>query len=161
MKVLNTIAGHLNFLRRTKEHSFNSNEEFNSFEEDPVVHPSSEGEEEGTKVAKPKSQIDILVEIVEERIPDIQDILSLTQDGEKRTLQVSDIEIVPLGQHRLHTVELVSNLVQLQSERVQKALVASDVFIRIIELTKAFPWNNMLQLRVINLFERVINGSDS
>ena len=39
--------------------------------------------------------------------------------------------------------------------------MASKVFVKIIELTKAFPWNNMLQVRVMNLFERVINGSDA
>ena len=30
-----------------------------------------------------------------------------------------------------------------------------------MELTKAYPWNNMLQVRVMKLFERVINSSDA
>jgi hypothetical protein len=38
--------------------------------------------------------------------------------------------------------------------------MSSTVFVNVIELTKAFPWNNMLQVRVMGLFDRVINGSD-
>ena len=34
----------------------------------------------------------------------------------------------------------------------------SLVFERIINLVKAFPWNNFLQLKVINLFEEVLNS---
>lgn len=159
LNALNTVVSNLIVLQRSKS---NMHDRYDSFEEDFVGQGGSDSEEKPTANANsPRAQIDTLAAIVQARIPNIQDILSLNHDGAKRTLQVSDTEFVPLGQQRLHTVELVSNLVQLQREPIQKALMDSKVFVHIIELTKAFPWNNMLQVRVMGLFERVINGSEA
>lgn len=158
LNALNTVVSNLIVLQRSRS---NLHDRYDSFEEDFVAQASSDGEETTVNANSPRAQIDSLVAIVQARIPNIQDILSLSHDGAKRTLQVSDTEFVPLGQQRLHTVELVSNLVQLQREPIQKALMSSKVFVHIIELTKAFPWNNMLQVRVMGLFERVINGSEA
>ena len=46
----------------------------------------------------------------------ISQVLSLDGDKTQLTLQFSDQSFVPLGQQRLHTVELLSNAVLIQSE---------------------------------------------
>lgn len=110
LNALNAVVSNLIVLQRSKS---DLHDRYDSFEEDFVAQAGSDGEEMPANANSPRAQIDTLAAIVQARIPNIQDILSLSHDGAKRTLQVSDTEFVPLGQQRLHTVELVSNLVQL------------------------------------------------
>jgi hypothetical protein len=60
----------------------------------------------------------------------------------------------------LHTVELVSKMVQLKKEPIFAALMTSQTFSNIMTLVKNYPWNNFLQLKVINLFEQVLTHID-
>lgn len=82
-------------------------------------------------------------------------------DGDKINSSVTHIEFVPLGQQRLRTVELVLNLVKLKKEVLYQALGGSVIFKNIVSLVKQYPWNNFLQLRVINLFTEVIDNCDN
>lgn len=82
-------------------------------------------------------------------------------DGDKINSSVTNVEFVPLGQQRLRTVELVLNLVKLKKEVLYQALGRSEIFKNIVSLVKQYPWNNFLQLRVINLFTEVIDNCDN
>lgn len=52
-------------------------------------------------------------------------------------------------------------MIQLKSEPILKALTKSLVICNIIHLVKNFPWNNFLQLKVINMFTEVIENSEN
>lgn len=82
-------------------------------------------------------------------------------DGDKINSSVTHVEFVPLGQQRLRTVELVLNLVKLKKEVLYQALGRSVIFKNVVSLVKQYPWNNFLQLRVINLFTEVIDNCDN
>ena len=38
-------------------------------------------------------------------------------------------------------------------------MIEAKVFERIIQLAKAYPWNSMLQVRIVYLMERIISSS--
>jgi len=65
-----------------------------------------------------------------------------------------------LGQQRLRTVELVLHLVKLKKESLYTALGDSAIFKNIVALVKQYPWNNFLQLKVVNLFTEVIENCE-
>jgi hypothetical protein len=58
--------------------------------------------------------LETLIEALEEKIPHLSSILESTNTGIPHANQVSDVPFVPLGQQRLHTVELVLNIVRLK-----------------------------------------------
>ena len=121
-----------------------------------VQHNSEDEDKEDTEASNPNSatvQTNILVDILKDRVGAIQDVLRGDHDGPKTRISVCDTEFVPLGQQRLHTVELVSKMVQLKKAPLFAALMASQTFANIMVLVKSYPWNNFLQLKVINLFE--------
>lgn len=51
-------------------------------------------------------------------------------------------------------------MIQLKKEPIFTALMASQIFSNIITLVKNYPWNNFLQLKVINLFEQILTQID-
>lgn len=155
LHTLNSIVSNVNILLRKSKAS----EKNDSFDDEVILLANSD-EEDGSKGENAiRGQVDTLVAVLSAKMPAIVAKLSLDADASKRTLQVSDTQIVPLGQQRLHTVELIANVVLIPRESLHRALIDSAVFARIMDLTKTFPWNNMLQVRVMNLMERVISGT--
>lgn len=114
--------------------------------------------EEG-KESNPNSvpaQINNLVDILKTKIETIEQILRPDQAGDKIVGSVTSVPFVPLGQQRLLTVELVHNMVQLKKEVLLTPISTSPLLTNIIGLVKAYPWNNFLQLKVMNLYTEVI-----
>lgn len=72
------------------------------------------------------------------------------------TGSVTSTPFVPLGQQRLLTVELVHNMIQLKRDDLNTPISKSPLCSNIVGLVKAYPWNNFLQLKVMNLFTEVI-----
>jgi hypothetical protein len=66
---------------------------------------------------------------------------------------------VPLGQQRLRSVELVLNMIKLKKESIYRSLGESEIFGNVIQLVKEYPWNNFLQLKVINICNEVITNN--
>lgn len=52
-------------------------------------------------------------------------------------------------------------MIVLKKEALLTPISTSPLCSNIIELVKAYPWNNFLQLRVMNLFTEVIEKSDN
>jgi hypothetical protein len=48
------------------------------------------------------------------------------------------------------------NIIRLGKESLQEALNNSEIFGNIMELVKNYPWNNFLQLKVINICNEVV-----
>lgn len=163
--VLNQIiTNHIDRQKKKDQKGDDKTENTNDEDDDMVQHNSDDEDKEDTEASNPNSatvQTNILVDILKDKIIDIQEILRSDHDGEKTRISVSDTEFVPLGQQRLYTVELVSKMVQLKKEPIFTALMASKTFANIVELVKVYKWNNFLQLKVINLFEQVFNNVEN
>lgn len=52
-------------------------------------------------------------------------------------------------------------MIQLKKEVLNTPISTSSLCKNIVELVKAYPWNNFLQLKVMNLFTEVIEKSDN
>jgi len=52
-------------------------------------------------------------------------------------------------------------MILLKKEVLLKPISVSPACANIVELVKAYPWNNFLQLKVMNLFTEVIEKSDN
>lgn len=99
-----------------------------------------------------------MVDALKGQVANIETVLRSDVAGTPIANSFSTELRVPLGPLRLHTVELILKLVQMRNADLYSFLKDSLVFERIIALVKAFPWNNFLQLKVINLFEEVLNS---
>lgn len=77
------------------------------------------------------------------------------------TGSVAEEPFVPLGQQRLRTVELVLKMVQMKNENLMRELNESNIFSNITNLVKQYPWNNFLQLKVINIFTEMIENNEN
>lgn len=71
----------------------------------------------------------------------------------------NDQAFVPLGQQRLRSVDLVLNMIKLRKAPLLTALAESEIFGNIMALVKEYPWNNFLQLKVINICNEVISNN--
>ena len=96
-----------------------------------------------------------------EKIPALQEILRHDHPGEEVQGSVTETKFIPLGQQRLRSVDLVLNMVKLKKDDVFKALGSSEVFKNIMQLVKNYPWNNFLQLKVINLCTEIIENNEN
>lgn len=139
----------------------NGNEE----EDDMIVQQNSDDEtNEDLEASNPNSivaQGNVLVEVLKEKIGDIAVILQADHQGDKIQNSVTDEQFVPLGQQRLRTVELVHKMVQLRKDALYDSLGASLIFKNIIDLVKQYPWNNFLQLKVMNIFNDVLDNCEN
>lgn len=141
-----------------------ANTEANNEDDDMIVQQNSDDDKEEDESQNPNSvavHSKNLEEVLINFIPNIENILKHDHPGETMVGSVSETAFVPLGQQRLRTVELVLKMIQLKNENIQNTLVRSLVFCNIIHLVKHFPWNNFLQLKVINMFTEVIENSDN
>lgn len=102
-----------------------------------------------------------MVDVLMNKIAKIEDILGDGFSGARIQGSVSNEAFVPLGQQRLRTVELVLKMIQLKNEKLCMAVANSKIPLEIVNLVKAYPWNNFLQLKVINIFNEVIECSES
>lgn len=160
LQVLNQIIA--NHIERSKKKDKNTDREKSDLDEDDVtVQPNSDDEKDDAadgSSASVDAQGQVLVEAITARLSKIENILRADQDGERIATSLNKDTYVPLGPQRLHTVELVYKLVCMRKDAMYEALGKSIIFQRVIELIKVFAWNNFLQLKVINLFEEVLNN---
>ncbi len=68
----------------------------------------------------------------------------------------SDTPIPALGHYKLRCVELVQQLIKIGGKTIQDILGASNIFSIIMRLVEKFPWNNFLQIKVISIFEDIV-----
>jgi len=164
--VLNQIISNHIERQKKKDQKNEDKADTNNDDDDDIIvqHNSEDEDKDDNEASNPNSatvQTNILVDILKDKVEIVQEILRGDHPGEKTRLSVSDIDFVPLGLQRLHTVELVSKMVQLRKEPLYTALSATKIFANIMELVKVYKWNNFLQLKVNNLFEQVCNNCDN
>lgn len=78
-----------------------------------------------------------MVDILKEKVGAIATVLQADHEG-LATIQssVNEVHNIPLGQQRLHTIELVLRMVQLKKETLYTGLGRSAVFANIMVLVK-------------------------
>ena len=137
----------------------------NEDEDDMIVQQNSDDEaNDDLEASNPNSivaQANNIVEVLQERIADISTILQADHPGELVQNSVTDEKFVPLGQQRLRTVELVHKMVQLRKDALYVSMGSSQIFKNIIDLVKQYPWNNFLQLKVMNIFNDVLDNCEN
>jgi len=107
------------------------------------------------------NQANVLVEVLLSKISSIEKILQSEQDGPLMQNSVTDEKFVPLGQQRLRSVELVLKMLQMKKDVLNTAIASSKIPLHIMSLIKAYPWNNFLQLKVINIWTEVLENQDN
>ena len=130
-----------------------------------TVQPNSDDEKDdladgSSSASSVAAQGQVLADAIARKVSAIEEVLATGHEGELIASSVCEAQYVPLGPQRLHTVELVYKLVCMRKESVYDILKESKVFARILELVKVYAWNNFLQLKVINLFEEILNNCD-
>lgn len=71
-----------------------------------------------------------------------------------------DAKIVPLGSLRLKLIELLHHLMRLNKDTILLALGEQAFLGTICQLIERYPWNNFLQLKVISIFEDLLDSSN-
>lgn len=71
-----------------------------------------------------------------------------------------DVKIVPLGSLRLKLVEFLFHLLKLKKDLLLTALAESNFFGHLSYLIEAYPWNNFLQLKSIQVFEEIFESEN-
>ena len=123
----------------------------NEDEDDIIIQQSDEEDEEGKNAF-----IDLLKQVaknitqyLEEAVPKVE----IPNSYESRTL-------LPLGPLRLKIVELVHLLLKLNKTPIIEALADTEIFSKVSDLVKQYPWNNFLQLKTISIYEEVLDTID-
>lgn len=162
--VLNQIISHN--IEKQKKKDANKTEAKTAGEDeddDIIVQQNSDDEanddQESTSTI---AQANVLVEVLQVKIPEIAVILQNDHDGPKVANSLNhEQQAIPLGQQRLRTVELVLKMVQMRKEAIYEGLGRSKVFSNIVALVKQYPWNNYLQLKAVALFNEVIDNCEN
>jgi hypothetical protein len=68
-------------------------------------------------------------------------------------------DFVPLGQYRLMLTKLVYLILKLNKNELNDDLISNDIFRTLSGLMKQYPWNNFFQLRIIAIYDEVIEHS--
>jgi hypothetical protein len=102
-----------------------------------------------------------LVEVLLSKIPNLEEILRTGHDGTTVLSSVTDVPFIPLGQQRLRSVDLIFNIIKMKKESLNNALGESKIFCNLMQLVKEYPWNNFLQLKVINICTEIIENNDN
>jgi hypothetical protein len=66
--------------------------------------------------------------------------------------------LTPLGSLRLKLIELLFQILKLNKDSTNKALLESQFFGEVSKLLRAYPWNNFLQLKVISIYEELMEN---
>ena len=164
--VINQIISHHIEKQKKKDMTKDDSKDQNADDEDDMIvqQNSDDEKDEELEASNPTSlvsQANNLVEVLLEKIPDLQEILRSDHPGEMVSYSVSEVNFVPLGQQRLRTVDLVLNMVKLKNNEIFESLGKSEIFRNIMDNVKQYPWNNFLQLKVINLCTEVIENNEN
>jgi hypothetical protein len=100
------------------------------------------------------------LEIIRQNIPRLESYLESAKPKFELDSQHGGTYL-PLGQLRLRLVELVYLLLKLNKPQVYEMLAESGVFTKISDLLAQYPWNNFLQLKIVAVFEEVLENCDS
>lgn len=161
LTVLNQIiTQHIEKIKK-KEGSKDEQKDTNNDEDDDMIiqQTSDDEKDDLSNPLSVSSQTNSMVEALLEKIPQIERVLRPDRQGKETVGSVCDAPFTPLGQQRLRSVDLVLNMIKLRKDTLLKAIGESTIFTSIIELVKQYPWNNFLQLKVINICNEVISGS--
>lgn len=163
LQVINKILQHHNEMQKKKDQSKDEKKETTADDEDDMIvqQNSDDEKEEDQEATSLVTQANSFAEILIEKIPDLEEILRHDHEGEMLTGSVSDTPYVPLGQQRLRSVDLIYNMVKLKKDTIYTALGESKIFGSIMTLVKQYPWNNFLQLKVINICTEVIENTEN
>jgi hypothetical protein len=65
----------------------------------------------------------------------------------------------PLGQYRLLLTRLINLILKLNKDELNQELLANDIFRNLSGLITKHPWNNFFQLRIIAIYEEILEHS--
>mmetsp|Transcript_32815 Transcript_32815/g.50105 ORF Transcript_32815/g.50105 Transcript_32815/m.50105 type:complete len:446 (-) Transcript_32815:607-1944(-) len=151
-------------IQKKKEQKKEASTDVNDDDDVMIDAQNSDGDNSDDGESDPNSPTFLcnqLVELLISKIETICDVLNPEhQPDAKIASSINDEEFVPLGQQRLTTVEVVLKMLKLKKEALDSAMMKSIIFKNVIGLVKAYPWNNFLQLKVMNICDHVLDQGE-
>jgi len=132
-----------------QEHPFSNNED----EDDIIVHQGHD-ETEGDDLDSP------LVKALEDNMGGLVDHLARGAPSQNMVTTFTDEEQKPLGRYRLRLVELIHLATRLHKASLNDEIAKSEAFAILSDLIYEFPWNNFMQLKLINVYEDILENDD-
>ncbi len=151
---LNQVIQNFIEFQKKKEQKKETSQDANDDDDVMIDAQNSDGENSDDGESDPNSPTFLcnqLVDLLVAKMETICDVLNPEHQPEaKLASSIDDEEFVPLGQQRLTTVEMVLKMLKLKKESLDGAMMKSVIFKNVIGLVKAYPWNNFLQLKVLD-----------
>ena len=123
----------------------------NDEDEDVNLQNSDEDEEEAGGESP-------LLEIIRQNVPKLEEYLASAKPRNEIGGSYIGTNFLPLGSLRLRLVELVYLLLKLNKTPVYEMIATSNILHNILELLINYPWNNFLQLKVVSIFEEILEN---
>lgn len=121
-------------------------------DEETTVQQNSEEEDESNEGS--------FIDMIAQNIPRIVASLEIQAKAGSEIETSYDKRIVPLGSLRLKLIELIYQIMKLGKESTSKAIVDSDFFKKLSLLVEAYPWNNFLHLKLISIYEDLLESTN-
>ena len=99
----------------------------------------------------------VIIELLVQMIAPIKTILDM-DPLEPISTTFNQNRIVPLGKIKLRAVELLQAIVSLKKTQIITAVSESGVMASALKLIEKHPWNNMIQLKVQQIFEDALQS---
>ena len=113
----------------------------NTHKKNDEVNLNSDDEEITTQTEAESSP---LVAALKDNLQKFSESLATSSEENKLQTSIDNQEIVPLGQVKLRTVELLVQVLKLHQEPLTEAVLESDLMLRLSDLLETHPWNNFL-----------------
>jgi len=99
-----------------------------------------------------------ICQILQNYIGQLPELLSKTP-GYQVAGSMIEGHIEPLGQYRLSLTRLCQLILKLNKEELNREMLTNDIFKNLSDLIKKHPWNNFFQLRIISIYEEILELS--
>lgn len=97
-------------------------------------------------------------QILQNYIGQLPELLSKTPGYQVAGAMVEG-NIEPLGQYRLALTRLCQLILKMNKDELNREMLNNDIFRNLSNLIKKHPWNNFFQLRIISIYEEILEHS--
>jgi len=123
-------------------------------DEETTLQQNSDEEDESSD----GSLVNLLAQSVPRIIAGLDTTNKASTDANGKIETSYEAQLVPLGSLRLRLIELLFQILKLNKDSTNKALLDFNFFGAVSNLLRAFPWNNFLQLKVISIYEELMES---
>lgn len=123
-------------------------------DEETTLQQNSDEEDETSE----GSLVNLLAQSVSRIVAGLDSANKVSTDSTGKIETSYESQLVPLGSLRLRLIELLFQILKLNKDTTNKALLDSNFFGEVSNLLHTYPWNNFLQLKVIAIYEELMES---